>query len=179
MTASSSAPRGGLLDARGRWGAAPSARIGRRCGACRGRGLRVDRLTVKARETPPASEGDFRGVWAREAAGCLRDLVRPGQGGVAGLLPRPPARTTPPACASSTTSVPRARSSTSGRSIRAKGSRPAVSRRRQTTDHRRRAPTSGRLSAAGQGPYFEPASVFFLAFASAAFAASRSRSFDP
>ncbi len=69
--------------------------------ACRWRGLRVERLTVAAWETPPASDADFCGVWAREAVGCIRDWVRPGQGGVAGLLPRPRQAATPPAYASS------------------------------------------------------------------------------
>ncbi len=60
-----------------------------RCGACRGRGLRVDRPRWTRGGRPPASEAGFCVVWAREAAGWIRDLARPGQGGAASLHPRP------------------------------------------------------------------------------------------
>ncbi len=81
--------------------------------AWRGRGLRVDRLTVAAFWTRPQPvDPEVRGVWVREAGGYIRGLVRPGDGGVAGLHPRPRQAATPPASASPSTAVSLARSST-------------------------------------------------------------------
>ncbi len=91
--------------------------------ACRGRGLRVDRLTVEASWTRPQPvDPDFFGVWVREADGYLRDLVRPGDGGVAGLPPRPRQAATPPASASPSTAVSVARSSTGSTALVASAS---------------------------------------------------------
>ncbi len=68
----------------------PSARIGGRYGCLPGARAPGRPATVDAWLTPPASERpEFRGVWAREAVGCVRDLV-PARAGRRGRSPPTP-----------------------------------------------------------------------------------------
>ncbi len=72
--------RAGGARPAGRRCEASFARSARRCGACRGRGLRVDRRTVEAFWTRPQPEDPgFCGVGFRLAVGWSLGLVRPGE----------------------------------------------------------------------------------------------------